>query len=114
MVAGKEDTVRSFKRKGYVELPGYSHRRLGYVVNGEIRFRTWVSHGGSDESKIGGSLRADRIRHDCRSQLSDNQISSMAAECHLSRKQFLSFARCEMSAETYRQILIDKGIIPGP
>jgi hypothetical protein len=95
MVAGKEDTVRSFKRKGYVELPGYSHRRLGYVVNGEIRFRTWVSHGGSDD-------------------LSDNQISSMAAECHLSRKQFIAFAKCQMTAEAYRQILIDKGIIPAP
>jgi hypothetical protein len=38
----------------------------------------------------------------------------MARQCHLRRQQFVALAKCQMSAEAYRQILIDKGIIPAP
>jgi hypothetical protein len=85
-------------RKGFKEAPGAGgdHRRLGYVSpQGDIIFYTCVSHGGSKD-------------------LSNKLISDMADDCHLSRKEFLAFAKCWMSAETYRQILIDKGVISDP
>jgi hypothetical protein len=95
MVAGKKDTTRSMCRKGFTEISGGDHMVYEYMFDGDPVSRTKVSHGGGKD-------------------LSNDLISDMAKECHLSRKQFIAFAKCEMSAEAYRQILIDKGIIPGP
>jgi hypothetical protein len=86
MVVGKSETRRSFKRKGFDELLGGSHVGYEYVVNGVKIASTYVSHGGSDD-------------------LSDDLISDMAKGCRLSRKQFVAFAKCQMSEAEYRQIL---------
>jgi hypothetical protein len=84
-------------RKGYGPSlkRGKAHRFFDYCVDGEPAVRTCVSHGGSKD-------------------LDDNLIFQMSKECHLKKGEFIDFATCRMSAEKYRQILIDKGIIPGP
>jgi hypothetical protein len=83
-------------RKGFAEgRGGRAHRYFEYIFNGEAVFSTFVSHGGSKD-------------------LNDYLLGMMAKDCHLSRKEFIAFARCEMSADDYRAILIRKGIIPGP
>jgi hypothetical protein len=96
-VLGKGETGRSLCRKGLVDSPepGRDHRRFGYLVNGHVVFYTYVSHGS------GKDLNAKLICH-------------MARQCHLSREQFIALVKCTLSKEAYRQILIDKGIIPGP
>jgi hypothetical protein len=95
MVAGKSETRRSFKRKGFGEVLGGAHVGYEYVVDGVKIASTYVSHGGSGD-------------------LGDDLISDMAKGCRLSRKEFLAFAKCEMSEAEYRAILIRKGLIPGP
>jgi hypothetical protein len=91
---GKEESVRSICRKGYGDAlgRGRAHRYFNYMVNGVPVATTYVSHGGSKD-------------------LSENLIHEMAKDCHLSRKEFIAFARCEMSADDYRAILLRKGII---
>jgi hypothetical protein len=97
MVVGKAEAVRSLCRKSFVDSPepGKDHRRLGYMWEGRIIFYTYVSHGSGKD-------------------IGDDLISDMARQCHLRRQQFVALAKCWMSAEKYRQILIDKGIIPAP
>jgi hypothetical protein len=96
MVAGKEETVRSILRKEFVPAEGgRSHRYFEYIVDDVAISRTYVSHGGKKD-------------------LDDDLLSKMGEQCHLSGRQFHAFAKCWMSAEDYRRILIDKGIIPGP
>jgi hypothetical protein len=93
---GRKDAHRSMCRKGFEPDADGSpdHLRLVYRVNGKPAIRTFVSHSGRD--------------------LDDNLISRMSRQTHLTRSEFLAFARCEMSEAEYRQILIREGIIPGP
>jgi hypothetical protein len=96
MVAGKEESVRSMCRKGFGRAAGDDHRYFEYIVPGcESVCRTYVSHGGGKD-------------------LTENLIREMAKDCHLKPREFFAFVKCQMSAEKYRQILIDKGIIPAP
>jgi hypothetical protein len=97
MVTGKKEAVRAMLRKNFSEdpVPGRDHRKFCYVVDGEIIFKTKVSHGGSDD-------------------LDDYLLGEMAKQCHLDNaRQFFDFVKCRISKEQYRQILIDKGIIKG-
>jgi hypothetical protein len=94
-VVAKRLAVSSMLRKGFSRAIGDDHQRFEYIVDEEAISRTFVSHGGGKD-------------------LDDKLLGDMARQCHLSRKQFIAFAKCEMTAEAYRQILIDKGIIPGP
>jgi hypothetical protein len=96
MAVRKNEAVSSLCRKGYAgsHRRGKDHLYLDYLVDGVPAFFTFVSHGGPKD-------------------LSDKRISDMAKECHLSNQQFKDLAKCKMSKEQYRQILIDKGIIKG-
>jgi hypothetical protein len=92
MVLGKNETTRSMCRKEFREIPGGDHRILEYWADGQPRFRTKVSHGGSDD-------------------LDDRLIGEMAKQVHLKSRQFFDFVKCRISKEQYRQMLIDKGVI---
>jgi hypothetical protein len=95
MVADKSETVRSLLRKKFVRFKeGANHLYLAYFDKGEPVAVTCVSHGGRKD------LAAKRIRE-------------MGEQCHLTKDEFYAFAKCHMTEEQYRQILIDKGIIKG-
>ena len=44
--------------------------------------------------------------------LDDRNISMMAKQCKLGKKEFEQFARCDMSQQEYELILKDQGAIP--
>jgi hypothetical protein len=93
MAVAKKEALKSSLRKGFDIVQGCSdHIKFAFMVKGKPVARTFVSHGGPKD-------------------LTDNQISAMAAECHLSRQEFIAFAKCIMTEKQYRQILVDKGII---
>jgi hypothetical protein len=64
------------------------------MVNGEPVAETFVSHGGDYD-------------------LTPYLLGKMGKGCHLTAREFYAFAKCQMTEEQYRQILIDKGIIKG-
>jgi hypothetical protein len=94
-VVAKRLAVSSMLRKGFSRAIGDDHQRFEYILDEEAISRTFVSHGGGKD-------------------LDDKLLGDMARQCHVSRKEFIAFARCEMSEAEYRAILIRKGIIPGP
>jgi hypothetical protein len=97
MTAGRMQTYRSLKRKNFADARHRSkdHLYLEYMVDDAAVFYTCVSHGGGKD-------------------LTPNQVRAMSEECHLSREDFLRLARCTMSKEEYRLILIRDGVIAGP
>jgi hypothetical protein len=95
MVATKNETVRSCIRKGFnFTKEGTDHIWFEYVVNGKRIALTCVSHGPDED-------------------LTPYLLRKMGKDCHLSRQQFIAFAKCYMTEKQYRQILVDKGIIKG-
>jgi hypothetical protein len=70
------------------------HKYLVYMVGMDAVVRTFVSHGRGKD-------------------LNDNLPGLMARQCFLSKTQLLALINCTLSAEAYRQILIDKGVIKG-
>jgi hypothetical protein len=95
MVAGKNETERSVQRKGFHKVPGAAdHLWYQYRVKGKKVAEFKISHGPDYD-------------------LDDFLLRKMGKTCHLSREEFYRFAKCIMTEEQYRQILIDKGIIDG-
>jgi hypothetical protein len=94
MVAGKNETVRSAVRKGFKTKANADHLKLQYWEGERKVAQTRVSHGPDED-------------------LGPKRLREMGEQCHLSREQFYDFAKCKMTEEQYRQILVDKGIIKG-
>jgi hypothetical protein len=93
MVAGKNETVRSCIRKGFnFTKEGTDHIWFEYVVNEDRIALTFVSRGPDED-------------------LGPRLLGRMAKQCHLSTQEFYDFAKCNMTKERYRKLLIDRGHI---
>lgn len=86
-----KEVQKNLCKKGF-ESHHTDHEMFVYKINGKkSEIRTKISHG---ETEIGDPL-----------------ISMMARQLHLSKNQFVDFAKCIMSEEEYRKELLQKGIV---
>jgi hypothetical protein len=93
MVATKNETVRSCIRKGFnFTKEGADHLWFEYVVDGNRVALTCVSHGPDED-------------------LTPKRLKIMGKQCKLSAQEFYAFAKCWMTEQQYRQLLVDRGYI---
>ncbi len=90
-VISSKDTLKSLKRKGFVEKQSH-HRFLELWHNGKFILHTRLSQGGE---------------HD----LNNFLIKQMSVQCKLDKAQFLDLVRCPLSKEDYFHILESKGFL---
>lgn len=87
-------TYKAMIKKGFQEATNRSddHKRVEFWHKGKLtRCRTKFSHNSEE--------------------INDWLISQMSKQISLSKKQFIEFAKCTLSEESYVQILKEKSII---
>jgi len=87
-------TYKSMCKKGFKDTVNKSndHKRVEFWYNGKLtRCRTKFSHNGQE--------------------INDYLISEMAKQVSLSKKEFVEFAKCNLSEDEYVTILRTKNII---
>lgn len=89
----QKDTISKITSKGFSENQGGSHRAFNYTsIDGKrTSITTHVSR--SPKHKV----------------IDDALISMMASQCHLPRKEFIRFAKCEMDQREYEMHLKQSG-----
>jgi hypothetical protein len=89
------DTLSNLKKKGFKKDETHKsgdHVRLEFWHNGKLtRARTKLSHNRED--------------------LNDFLISQMSKQICLTKKEFIEFAKCDISQEDYENLLKSKGHI---
>lgn len=85
MVLDKAKVERNLKKKGFVEKPG-DHLYLEFIYNGRFVCYTKLSRGSSKT-------------------IDDTLISLMAKQCLISKKDFVNFVSCTISAKGYIDLL---------
>ena len=92
MATLKTDKIDKALRKKGFEIEERDHHYYFYYHNGKkTAINTKTSHG--------------------KDEIWDSLIGKMARQLCLEKEQFLRLIQCTLDAETYKQILIDKGKI---
>ena len=85
----KRKVESALTRKGFRPDDSHHHRFVHYTADGQATgVRTYTSHS-STQKTIGDAL-----------------LKAMATQCRLSKADFLRLADCELTGETYEELIL--------
>jgi len=90
----REEVEKYLQRKGF-RLTETDHHKLIYYTTSGYKTRVWTK-------TSRGSSHKD---------ISDVNLSHMAKQCYLSKRDFIALLECPLSREKYEEKLISEGYI---